>query len=91
MDDEIIAVDGVDTRYMLVVNDDNFTKLEPFLDSHREFTFDIVRATYDNRGDGVELSDSNRNTIAMRFFNRITRESFDRLFREKRWEDMKFI
>ena len=42
VDDEIIAVDGVDTRYMLVVNDDNFGKLEAFLESHPNIRFDIV-------------------------------------------------
>lgn len=89
-DDDIIKDIPCDTRYMIVVNDDNFRKLEAFLESHPDIRFDIVQATYNHFEDGVWLSKKNRNILATRFFSRMTKESFKRLFNEKKWEEMKF-
>ena len=88
--DVIERVDEVDTRYMLVVNDDNISRLKIFLDNHPGIKFDIVQATYDNRT-GVGLSPENRNRLVVRFGKSMTRESIIRIFREKDWEGIEFI
>jgi hypothetical protein len=58
---------------MIIVNDDNYHKLELFLKMHPNITFDIVKATYDGKNTGVGLSSKNRNELVIKFSNRMTK------------------
>ena len=90
--DEIIhPIMKYDIRYMIIVNDDNFHKLNRFLTAHPDIKFDIVQATYNKFGDGVTLSAENRNKILTMYNKHMTTESIKRLIHEKEWELMTFI
>ena len=90
-DDNIINVEHSDVRYMIIVNDDNYHKLELFLKTHPNITFDIVKATYDGKNTGVGLSCKNRNERIIKFSNRMTKQSFIRMFKEKEFERVTYL
>lgn len=77
-------------RYMIIVNDENYHKLDQFLNVNDDIIFDIVQATY-NDANGVKLSSINKNKLIVKYASRMTKESFHRLFKEKDWDSMRFI
>ena len=89
--EKINKVNHCNVRYMIIVNDSNVYKLDAFLDMNRHIQFDIVQATYNNKGDGVELSNVNRNMILRKYAKRMTKESARRLLHEKEWDKMVFL
>lgn len=89
--DYIIRNIPCDTRYMIVVNDQNFKNLDQFLHMNEDIKFDIVQATYNNIGDGITLSSKNKSFILTHYYDRMTKESIDRMFNEKNWDIMEFI
>ena len=89
--EEVSMVGHSNVRYMVIVNDSNVHKLDAFLDMNKHILFDIVQATYNHKGDGVELSNANRNMILRKYAKRMTKESARRLLHEKEWDKMVFL
>lgn len=79
-DDEILDIGTENVRYMLVVHDGNFGKIDAFLSSHLfPERFYAVEATYPHGNTGPTLSRRNRNMLLTRFSSRIERSAIDRL------------
>ncbi len=82
---------SLDIRYMIIITDDNISKLQKFLDVHTDIKFDIVQATYNDDNKRPTLSLKNKNMIMTKFSNRMTPESIKRMIHEKDWSIIKFI
>ena len=93
IDDDIIILQdkSLNIRYMLIVTDDNISKLAMFLAKYKDIKFDIVQATYDTNVDRPTLSRKNKYKLMTKFSARMTKESIQRLIHEKEWNIMKFI
>lgn len=89
INDIILNVNHSNVRYMIIVNDNNFYKLDKFLKLHNR-KFDIIQATY-NDNVGIGLSKQNRNMLITKYAKYMTHESLYRIFHEKQWNKMRFI
>lgn len=78
-------------RYMLVIDDINILKLDNYLNKYLNITFDIVPASYEFNDIRRPLSMKNRMYIAKNFNNRITLDSYRRLFVDKNFNSVKYI
>lgn len=80
-------------RYLIIVHDDNISKLEAFLAKHPRTVFDIIEATYPypDEMSGPTLSKENKLKIIVKYGNRMTRESFHRLLNGKDFEKIQFL
>ena len=81
--------DNID--YMIIVNDDNFPKLEKFMADNSDIKISIVEATYNKANDGPTLSKKNKYEIMTKFCNRMTKASIQRMIHEKEFDKMTFI
>lgn len=93
LNDQFVQTEFQRIRYLIVVHDQNFHKLESFLDAHRKICFDIIEATYPypDEMDGPRLSSANKTAIMTKFANRMTKESFKRLVDGKDFEPIEFL
>jgi hypothetical protein len=78
-------------RYMLVIDDINILKLDNYLNKYLNITFDIVPASYEFNDIRRPLSMKNRMYIVKNFNNRITLDSYRRLFVDKNFNSVKYI
>lgn len=78
-------------RYMIVVTDDNFHRLNTFLTYHNDVKFDIVPASYDNETGRPIISPATRYKILSTFSSHMTSESIKRMIHDKDWSIMTFI
>lgn len=89
--DTILQLNSNNIRYMIIVNDENITRLDKFIKKYSYIKFDIVEATYNNDGDGITLSKQNKYSILKKYSSNMTKESIMRMFKGKNFEAMKFI
>lgn len=78
-------------RYMLVIDDENILKLDQYLNKYQNIIFDIVPASYEFNDKRKPLSIKNRMYIVKKYKNRITLESYRRLFVDKNFNLVKYI
>lgn len=78
-------------RYMIVITDDNFSKLDTFLRKHTDIIFDIIPASYDDEYRRPLLSLTNRHKVLAKFSSQMTKESIKRMIHDKDWSIMSFI
>lgn len=81
--------DNID--YMIIINDENFSKLEKFMIDNSNIKFSIVEATYNKANDGPTLSKKNKYEIMTKFYNRMTKDSIQRMIHEKEFDKMTFL
>lgn len=78
-------------RYMLVIDDINILKLDNYLNKYSNIIFDIVPVSYEFNDIRKPLSMKNRIHIVKNFNNRITLDSYRRLFVDKNFNLVKYI
>lgn len=78
-------------RYMLVVDDVNYSRLKQYLEDNLNVKFDVVPASYEPGDSRKPLSTFNRMEIIRKFSDRITLESQRRLFVDKNFNNVKYL
>jgi organic radical activating enzyme len=90
--DEIIKCDNLNIKYMLIVHDFNIEKLEKFLITNKTpEKFYIVEATYPHEKTGPTLSTINKNKLIVRYANRMTKQSIQRLLHGFDFDNIIFL
>lgn len=90
---KIPEVPGIDVRWLIIVHDGNFHKLEQFLACNPDVKFDAIAATYPYREEvtGPTLSEHNKHSLLAKFCHRLTRESVKRLLHEKEFNRINWM
>jgi organic radical activating enzyme len=91
LDDEIIIDPELNLEYLLIVTDNNFDRLEPFLAKYPQIQFHLVAATNPEGIDGVVLSSRLKNKMIAKYYNRMSDESKKRVFIEKDFDGILYI
>ena len=89
--DALIFDNELDIEYLLIVTDNNFHRLEDFLNKDPDTTFNLVAATNPKGVDGPTLSAKNKHEMIKRFYKRMTKESIRRVFKEKNFDSIIYI
>jgi len=80
-----------DYEYLLIVTDNNFERLGPFLDKYPDIQFNLVAATNPKGIYGVTLSIENKHKMLKLYHNRMTKESIKRVFKEKDFDAITYL
>lgn len=91
LDDEIIIDPELNLQYLLIVTDNNFDRLEPFLAKYPQIQFHLVSATNPKGITGVVLSPRLKNKMIAKFHNRMSDESKKRVFIEKDFNSILYL
>lgn len=78
-------------QYMIIVHDNNYSRLPAFLEFNPNITFNIVEATYNKKDDGPTLSPKNKYNLIKTWYKRMTKDSIYRMFKGKNFDLMQFI
>jgi organic radical activating enzyme len=89
--DDIIVDPEYNLEYLLIVTDNNFEKLGPFLDKYRHIKFHIVASTMPKGITGSVLSAKNKYTMITKYHSHMTKESKLRAFNEKNFDAITYI
>lgn len=88
LDDDILIGDY---EYLLIVTDNNFKRLGPFLEKYSDITFNLVAATNPEGIHGPILSIENKHRMLKLYHNRMTKDSIKRVFKEKDFDSIKYL
>lgn len=78
-------------HYLLIVNDNNVSRLQAFLVKNSHLKFDVVEATYPHEAEGrTTLSKKNKNFILCNLSNYMTRDSVERMIKGKDFERIRW-
>lgn len=80
-----------DYEYLLIVTDNNFERLGPFLDKYPDIQFNLVAATNPKGIYGVTLSTENKHRMLKLYHHRMTKESIKRVFKEKDFDAITYL
>lgn len=91
LDDEIIIDPKLNLQYLLIVTDNNFDRLEAFINKYPDIEFNLVAATMPEGIKGVTLSNKLKHAMLTRFHKRMSMESKLRVFKEKDFDSIIYI
>jgi organic radical activating enzyme len=90
-DDEIIIDSTLNLQYLLIVTDNNFHKLDTFLNKYPDIEFSLVAATLPDGINGTTLSTKLKHAMLARHHKRMSEESKLRVFKEKDFDAIIYI
>jgi organic radical activating enzyme len=90
-DDEIIMDSTLNLQYLLIVTDNNFHKLDAFLNKYPDIEFSLVAATLPDGITGTTLSTKLKHAMLARHHKRMSEESKLRVFKEKDFDAIIYI
>jgi organic radical activating enzyme len=91
IDDEIIVDSELDLQYLLIVTDNNFHKLDAFLEKYPNIEFHLVGATNPEGIHNVTLNGKLKHKMLARHYQRMSKESKRRVFKEKDFDSIIYI
>lgn len=91
LDDNVIIDTSLNLEYLLIVTDNNFHKLGPFLDKYKDIQFHLVAATMPDGIIGTTLSNKNKHAMLAKYHHRMTEQSKKRVFNEKDFDAIIYI
>ena len=91
IDDEIIIDPELNLQYLLIVTDNNYNKLEAFLNKYPNIQFSLVAATNPEGISGVTLSTKLKHAMLARHHARMTEDSKKRVFKEKDFDAIIYL
>lgn len=80
-----------DYEYLLIVTDNNFDRLGPFLEKYPDKTFNLVAATNPEGINGPTLSIDNKHKMLKQYHTRMTKQSIMRVFKEKDFDSIRYL
>jgi organic radical activating enzyme len=91
IDDEIIQDPELDLQYLLIVTDNNFHKLQAFIDKYPHIDFHLVAATNPEGVNNVILSPKLKHKMLVMHHKRMTEDSKKRVFKEKDFDSIIYL
>jgi len=91
LDDDIIIDPNLNLNYMLIVTDNNFDRLDAFLNKYPSIQFSLIPATNPEGINGPTLSSLNKNKMIRLYHHRMTKESILRNFTEKDFDAIIYL
>jgi hypothetical protein len=91
VDDEIIIDETLNIDHMLIVTDNNFENLQPFLDKYPDIKFSLVAASNPEGIDNVTLSNPNKYRMLVKYRERMTEDSILRVITEKDFDAITYL
>jgi organic radical activating enzyme len=91
VDDDVIIDPELSLEYLLIVTDNNFERLGPFLDKHNDIQFHLVAATMPDGISGPTLSTKNKHAMLAKYHSRMTEQSKRRVFNEKNFDAIIYL
>jgi organic radical activating enzyme len=89
--DEIIIDPELKLEYLLIVSDNNYDRLEDFLNKYPDIKFHLVASTMPEGITGPVLSSKNKYAMLSKFHRRMTDESKKRVFKEKDFDSIIYL
>lgn len=89
--DEIILDPVPNLEYLLIVTDNNYHKLDAFLNKYPNINFSLVAATNPKGINNVTLGAKLKHQMLTRYHNRMTKDSVKRIFKEKDFDSIIYI
>lgn len=89
--DDIIIAPEFNIQYLLIVTDNNFAKLDAFLQKYPDITFHLVAATNPKGIYNVTLSSQLKHKMLTRYRDRMSREAKVRVFKEKDFDSIVYL
>jgi hypothetical protein len=90
-DDDIIIDPDLNLQYLVIVTDNNFKRLGPFLDRYPNIQFNLVAASNPEGIFGPTLSKVNKHRMLAEFHDRMTKDSIKRVFTEKDFDAITYL
>jgi hypothetical protein len=91
-DDEITIIPGApNIEYLLIVTDNNYSKLADFLGKYEHIQFNLVAASNPDGINGPELSTELKHKMLATYYTRMTPDSIRRIFTEKNFDGITYI
>lgn len=91
LNDDVIVDPDLELEYLLIITDNNFHKLGPFLDKYSDIQFHLVAATMPKGIIGPTLSTKNKHAMLAKYHTRMTQESKKRVFNEKNFDAIIYL
>ena len=91
VDDDVIIDPELSLEYLLIVTDNNFERLGPFLDKYNDIQFHLVAATMPDGISGPTLSTKNKHAMLAKYHSRMTEQSKRRVFNEKNFDAIIYL
>lgn len=91
IDDEIIIDPELNLQYLLIVTDNNYHRLEAFLNKYPDIQFSLVAATNPEGIKGVTLSAKLKHAMLAKHHSRMTEDSKLRVFKEKDFDAIIYL
>jgi organic radical activating enzyme len=91
VEDDIIIDPTLNIEYLLIVTDNNFNRLEDFLNKYSAIQFNLVAASNPDGIFGPTLSNENKHKMLTKFHTRMTKQSIQRVFVEKDFDIITYI
>jgi organic radical activating enzyme len=91
LEDEVIIDPELNLQYLLIVTDNNFERLDSFINKYPQIQFHLVAATNPEGINGVILSPRLKNRMLAKFYNRMSEESKKRVFIEKDFNSIIYL
>lgn len=89
--DEIIVDPQLNIDYLVIVTDNNFERLGPFLEANPGIKFNLVAASNPQGISGPELSKPNKHRMLTLYHTRMTEASKKRVFTEKDFNAITYL
>jgi Radical SAM superfamily len=89
--DDIIIDPELDIEYLLIVTDNNFSRLEDFLNKYPEIQFNLVAASNPDGIFGPTLSNELKHRMLKEYHSRMTTDSIKRVFTEKDFDAITYL
>lgn len=90
-DDAIIVNPQLNIDYLVIVTDNNFERLGPFLEANPGIKFNLVAASNPQGISGPELSNVNKHRMLALYHTRMTEASKKRVFTEKDFNAITYL
>ena len=88
---DMIIDPELNLEYLLIVTDNNFDRLGPFLDKYPDIQFNLVAATMPLNINGPTLNNANKHRMLAMYHKRMTKESIKRVFKEKDFDSIIYL
>jgi organic radical activating enzyme len=91
INDDVIIDPALNLQYLLIVTDNNFSKLDAFLQKYPDIKFHLVAATNPEGIHKVVLSPSLKHKMLTKQHNRMSEQSKKRIFKEKDFDSIIYL
>jgi organic radical activating enzyme len=91
LEDEVIIDPELNLQYLLIVTDNNFGRLDAFLNKYPDLKFHLVAATMPDGINKVILSPKLKHSMLTKYYNRMSDESKKRVFKEKDFDAITYL